>query len=72
MANIKKVFQSDNWIITKIVQGYENKVRIDAKTRSYIPDGMNRISKWCCYDYANKLCNRKYKKNLEEHSNFCF
>ena len=63
--SIKQVVQSDNWIITKVLSGFDGVVRIDAKTRSYIADGQNLFSEWCSLKYANRLRREVGKTNLE-------
>lgn len=65
-TTIKEVFESDNWIITKITQGYNNTVRIDAKTRNWIADENNFFSNWCSRDYAEKLARDNYGKVINE------
>lgn len=66
MNTIKEIIVSDNWIITSILQGFDNKIRIDAKTRFYKPDSQNTFSKWCKKDYANRLTREYYGKNTQE------
>ena len=45
---IKDVIENDYvWIITKVMQGYNGKIRIDAKTRFHISDESNFFSEWC-------------------------
>lgn len=59
--NLKKVVESENWIITKILNG-GNIVRIDAQTRHYQADGENRFSKWVSRKYADTLLVDRYGK----------
>ena len=51
----KTITTSDNWIIEKALQGSNNRVRIDARTRYHIPDGINRYSEWLSIDYVNRI-----------------
>lgn len=60
----KEVFESDNWVIISIMQGYNNKVRIDAKRRFRIPDTDHFFSEWCTEKYANSLALENYGKNI--------
>ena len=42
---IKNVIENDYvWIITKVMQGYDGKIRIDAKTMLHIADESNFFS----------------------------
>lgn len=52
---LKTVIQSGNWIITKVLQGSRGNVRIDARTRFYIPDGVNRFRAWGSLKYINRI-----------------
>jgi hypothetical protein len=58
---IKEVFQSD-WIITKVLQGSRDKVRIDARHRYQA----KFVSKWVSFAYANKLCRENYNKRIDK------
>lgn len=64
-ATLKEVFESGNWIITKITQG-RGIHRIDAKTRNRIADGENHFSKWGNNEYLNRLALENYGKKLSE------
>jgi hypothetical protein len=55
IKSIKQVFESDNVILTKVLQGRNGIVRIDAKTRFRVPDMDNNFSEWCTEKYASKL-----------------
>lgn len=70
IKSVRQVFESDNVIITKIIQGYNNQVRIDAKTRHHIADKDNFFSKWVSYQYANKLALNNYGKELNKLNTF--
>lgn len=70
IKSVRHAFESDNVIITKIMQGYNNQVRIDAKTRHHIADKDNFFSKWVSYQYANKLALENYGKKLSEMNAF--
>ena len=63
-VTIKDVLTSDNWIITQVMQGYGNKVRINAKTRYHIADGQNFFSEWCSKKYADSILMNKYGRKL--------
>ncbi len=67
---IKEVFENDNWIITKILQGSNKTVRIDAKTRFHKPDKQNFFSEWASTKYAYKLALENYGKKTSDFS--CF
>lgn len=60
-TTIKEVFESDNWQITRIIQGFDKQVRIDA-SKKYSNE---KISKWCSLSYANMLCRKNKGKNIE-------
>ncbi|PXV66832.1 hypothetical protein CLV62_10493 [Dysgonomonas alginatilytica] len=64
--SIKAVINSDNWIITKIIRGYNGVIRINAKTRFYIADSNNLFCEWCSEKYADALCKAKYGKKASE------
>ncbi len=64
--SLKIVFESDNWIITKILQGFNNQIRIDGKTRFYQSDGINRFSKWGKRSYLESLSKLNYNKSLTD------
>lgn len=66
----KEVFESDNWIITKILQGPEGTYRIDAKRRFPVADKYNFCSKWGKTSYLNRLAKEKYGKKLSELSGY--
>lgn len=63
-ATIKDVLTSDNWIITQVMQGYNGRVRIDARTRYHIADGQNFFSEWCSKKYADSILMNKYSRKL--------
>ncbi len=62
---IKDIFSGD-MIITKILQGSGRKVRIDCKRRFNKADEQNTFSEWCSCDYANKLSQEHYGKDIED------
>jgi hypothetical protein len=66
MASVKEIFESDLWIITKVMQGNRQNVRIDAKTRFHRAGENNFFSKWVSYAYAEKLSLENYGKKLTE------
>ena len=66
IKSAKQVFESSNVIITKVMRGINGVVRIDAKTRNWQADKDNFYSEWITLEYANKLCNENYGKNVYE------
>jgi hypothetical protein len=62
---IKHIFEDDDWQITKILNGGW-KVRVDARTRHHIADGVNFVSEWCTKNYADKLAQDNYGKKCDE------
>lgn len=55
-VSLKEVVENPNkWIITNILRGYRGRIRVDARTRSHIADGVNRYSEWCTEQYFNRL-----------------
>lgn len=65
IKSIKQCFESDNVIITNILQGNNGVVRIDAKTRFRITGKDNFFSEWVSYKYADKLARENYGKKLK-------
>ena len=65
-VTVKEMFENDNLIITKIMQGQKGKVRIDAKRRFHIADEPDFFSEWCSKIYADKL----FGKSVSEHRNW--
>lgn len=69
--NFKKIFKSDLWIITNIIESRDGKLfRIDARTRFYVPGAENSFSRWGAASYLNRLCQENYGKKLTQHSKF--
>lgn len=62
---IKEIITSDEWIITKALQGLHKTVRIDAKRRFRKADAENFFSEWATTQYVNVLTREKYGKNIE-------
>ncbi len=62
---IKEVINSDNWIIKKVKQGYNGKVRIDAQGRFPRANQINFFSGWCNFDYANRIYKERYGKEIQ-------
>ncbi len=69
---LKEVFESDNWMITKIIQGYSKSNRVDAKRRFPIADKNNFFSEWGKKNYLNKLAQENYGKKINEFSCYYF
>ena len=65
ISGVRECFESDNVIITKIIQGHAY-VRIDAKTRNHVADSDNFFSKWVSEAYAERLARENYGKSLSE------
>ena len=63
-VTIKDVLTSDNWIITQVMQGYNGRIRINAKPRYHIADGQNFFSEWCCKKYADSILMNEYGRKL--------
>jgi hypothetical protein len=64
-TTIKDVITSKNWIITKVIPGCNGQIRIDAKTRFWIPDGENFFSRWTSCKYANSIHRSFFGRNIE-------
>lgn len=71
MTSLKEVFENDNWIITKISQGYGTH-RVDAKRRFPVADESSFFSKWGSDNYLEKLARDNYGKNLRDFSNYYY
>ena len=55
-VTIKEVLTSrDTWIITKVMQGYNGSIRIDARRRFTAADGVNFFSEWTKKNYVNRV-----------------
>lgn len=67
--SLKKIFESDNWIITKIHNGL-NSYRVDAKRRFHVPDESDFFSKWASIDYINRLAMKYYGKKANKFNSF--
>lgn len=65
-TSIKEVLTNctGSWIITKVMQGYGGKVRIDAKRRFYKPDSQNFFSEWCSRKYADSIMMAEHGRKL--------
>lgn len=64
-VSAKEVLTSQNWIITRISQGYNGMVRIDAKRRYHVTDRTDFFSKWVKLSYANRVSRAAGFGNLE-------
>ena len=71
-TSAKQVFESDNWIITKISQGNRNNVRIDAKRRYQVADMPSFFSEWISRPYAERLSAMKYNRQINELSCYSY
>lgn len=68
MAKIsaKEVLTSNGgWIITKVMAGYNGKVRIDAKRRFHKADEQNYFSEWVSLSYANRCRQNEGLRKIE-------
>ena len=65
-TSVKKVFESENWIITKVMQGRGGKVRVDAKRRFPVADESSFFSEWCSKRYADNLSRERFGKKTNE------
>lgn len=70
MTTIKEVFESDNWMITEILQGFGGNVRINAKRRFHVADKSSFFSGWCTEKYANKLAVENYGKKVTDFATY--
>ncbi|SDE80912.1 hypothetical protein [Riemerella columbipharyngis] len=66
IKSTKQAFEDSNVVITKVLQGYDRRVRIDAKTRSHQADMDNFFSEWVSERYANKLSIEIFGKKVNE------
>ena len=66
MTSIKEMFENDNLIITKIIQGNNKSVRIDAKRRFPSINKGNFVSKWGKESYINSLSVENYGKKINQ------
>ncbi len=64
--SIKKVFESDNWTITKLSQGNGGQLRVDAKRRFPVADQSSFFSEWCTRKYAEALSSENYGKRISD------
>lgn len=72
IKSVKQAIESDNVIVTKVWQGLNGMVRIDAKTRHYVADVNNFLSEWVSYKYAERLYKEKTGKKLTDHPNWVY
>jgi len=61
---LKDIIEDDSWIITKVINGHNGSVRIDAMRRFYKADEQNRFSDWYQKDYVNRLYRENKGRNL--------
>jgi hypothetical protein len=66
IKSAKQAFESNNVIITNIMQGRNGLVRIDARTRFNESGKDNLFSEWVSLSYANKLSMDRYGKKVNE------
>ena len=68
-TTLKEVFQSGDWIITKVTQG-RGEHRIDAKRRFPKADHPSLFSKWATNEYLERLSKENYGKKLSDFKNY--
>jgi len=68
---LKDVLTNDNWVITKILQGTKNKVRIDATRRQRVADGVNTFSEWGTVTYIDSIRIENGKCKIKDSSKYC-
>jgi predicted DNA-binding protein with PD1-like motif len=66
IKSLKQVFQDQNIILIKVIQGIGKKVRIDARTRFHVPDKYNFYSEWHTISVVNKFCKDRYGKTVDK------
>lgn len=59
LTNLMDQVQKGNWVIKKVIQGYNGKIRINAETRFYNRGQENFFCEWFSKDYVNRV-----RKNL--------
>ena len=67
-TSVKSIIEDNyTWTITRVLQGSNGKVRIDAQKRFYdrSEGAVNFFSKWVSYSYANKIYREERGKDLE-------
>jgi hypothetical protein len=69
MTSLREIFESDNWIITEILQGYDNRLRIKAKKR-FANDTNPVFCEWGSLTYLNKLSIDNYGKKINQFNTF--
>jgi len=66
MKKLTAKFAFESMIITKIMQGCNKMVRIDAKRRYRVADEPMFFSKWVTRKYVNMLAYENYGKNVSD------
>ena len=69
MTSLREIFESDNWIITEILQGYDNRLRVKAKKR-FANDANPFFCEWGSLTYLNKLAVENYGKKVNQFNTF--
>lgn len=72
IKSVKQCFESDNVIITKIIQGHNGMVRVDARTRYNVPDADNFFSRWVQVKYTDRLSMERYGKKTSNMNIFFY
>lgn len=68
--SLKQVFESDSWIITQVMEGRNQQVRVDARRRFPEPVQGSFFSGWGASSYINCLSRANYGKNIEQLNTF--
>ena len=68
-VSIKLVLESDNWIITKIIQG-TGQYRIDARRRFAVADESSFFSQWGKKSYIDRLVKDRFGKKVSDMNSF--
>jgi len=68
--SIKEVIQSDNWVLTNVMQG-SGSYRVDAKKR-FPSSGDNFFSKWGSKKYIDSLVMSRYGKKTSDLNSFSY
>jgi hypothetical protein len=71
MSNLKEVIESDNWIVTKIIEN-RTSFRVDAKRRFPVADKSSFFSNWGGKKYIDSLCRENYGKKASELKSFSY
>ncbi len=68
-TSLKEVFASDNWIITKVMQG-TGQYRVDARRRFPVADESSFFSQWGKKSYIDRLVKDRFGKKTSDLNSF--